>query len=858
MCFHILGSGKCGGGSMSRQYRKNRTRGGSKRGGGSAAVAVQEREPREEMLELEAMWHKMRVYEARVRAGQQTKSAAWDESEALGIPPSQRRNNQLSERELKDTLCKAYLNMPWISACIDARVLRMISGTWELVPTCDDADESVRDEILELLLFVNDDEDLMQLLYSYGLDIMIYGEGYMEIVRGGNGKPADQPTQLHKVDCQTMTYKLDEHGAITGYEQNLEHATKPIPLTTDQIMRTWFPSPESNKKALSPVFKLMGAAMLYEQMMDWARKFFKKGARPPFSFEHPGEKRKALDFLTWLKEEFTGPQNAHIPLVTYDGVKIQYAPQGPVEMDFLKGLEWVRQETMSNLQTPPANIAVIESGNIGGGTGDSQQKTFVNNAVKPLERIILEKFNYVVIQKGFKTKQWKLVLHPASYEDDSKTTDNADKRIRNGSMTINEARKQAGDAAYEDGVGDTPVFAVTKEVMPVDRLSSISDEQAQQAQIDIQTKQAQAEKAKADAERAKEPPQPVPAQLQQQGGNPPDGTNDQQETEPQANTPGGKNAEPPVGNGKSQKESDRGTWALRPRYWTEWQEEIRRARARNSSLTEAHAGIMVAFAIDPDVAAQLAIPGGEPASEMHITLAYLPESTQYSPEQLLTLKALVAAYAEHAAPLEGIWSGIGRFTPSESSDGMAPVYASPNVHGLHELRDELVHMLLLAGFDVAHTFAFTPHCTLLYADADAPIPNIQLPTTPLRLQTLLLAIGEEHLLFPLTGEHSQHTGESDTSLTAPPDSGAWQDGYPGISATLDDYTARGVVELEWDASGTACDQCMRNHGVRVKVGEQFPTGAYTVPNHDRCECVVNEIFANGTKQVGYGAGPSLK
>lgn len=705
------------------------------------------------MLELEEAWQRLRLYEARVR-GQQTKSSAWDESEALGIPANMRRTREMSERELKDTLFKAYMNMPWISSCIDARVLHLVSGTWELVPTCDDADESVRDQILELLLYVNEDEDLMQLIFSYALDLMIYGEAYIEIVRGGNGKPADMPTQLHKVDCPTMSYKLDDHGQIIGYDQHLEHSTQPIPLTPDQIMRTWFPSPESNKKPLSPVLKLMGAAMLYEQMMDWARKFFKKGARPPFSFKHPGDKRKAEDFLLWLKENFTGPQNAHVPLMTYDGVETQYAPQGPVELDFLKGLEWVRQEVLSNMQTPPSNVAVIESGNIGGGTGDSQRKTFVNNAVKPVDRLVMEKVNYCIIQRGFKTKQWKLVLHYASYEDDSKVSQILDTKIRNGSLTPNEARKRADDPPYE-GYGDTPVLVAANTTTPIPRLDDMEDEQRASAQADLETKQAQADLAKTTAKKAKEPPQPVPAALQQQQA---PGTNAQQQLPPPAAA-----QQKQKGQGDKQ-QAEAYHAAAADQLVTRQSEQPDMGAAgevggddpvwlREKRAEERHTGVMVAFMLAVATASQLALPGGEPVQDLHVTLAFLGEQSDMQIDPLVLAQALTA-FASDAEPLAGKIGGLGRFSPSDSSEGTSPVIALVNVPGIQQWRADLVQRLESLGVAVAKDFEYTPHITLVYIDADAPMPVESVPDLDLRFDTLCLAMGDERTFFPIGKNNS--------------------------------------------------------------------------------------------------------
>ncbi len=84
---------------------------------------------------------------------------------------------------------------------------------------------------------------------------------------------------------------------------------------------------------------------------------------------------------------------------------------------------------------------------------------------------------------------------------------------------------------------------------------------------------------------------------------------------------------------------------------------------------------------------------------------------------------------------------------------------------------------------------------------------------------------------------------------APPDSGAWQATDSDVQAVLDDYRARGVVELEWQtAPAGVCDQCARNAGQRVKVGMPFATGARVPRQHPHCDCTVVLIYADGTRK----------
>ena len=834
-------------GSKSRRQQQQQQR--------RSNVQLVERQPspsREQELEETIQRVEAMLYEARNSArGQITKSMAWDESEALGIPSTARRINNLSDKEYKDTLCKAYVNMPWIAACIDARVLRLVSGTWELEPTCEDADEDVRDEILKLLLYVNDDEDLMQLLYSYGLDMMIYGEAFIEIVREKDGNPESPIQSLHKIDCQTMVFDLDDHGNISLYKQLLTHQTQPIDLETYRVVRAWFPSPESSKKALSPIAKLMNSAMLYEQMMEWARSFFKKGARPPFSFEHPGDKRQADEFLLWLKENFTGKQNAHIPLMTYDGVKMQYAPSGPIELDFLKGLEWVRQETLSNLQTPPATIAIAQTGALSQDTGDSQSKQFLNNAVKPLDRLMMEKINYAIIRKGFHTDQWKLVLHPASYADDEAVAKLEDMRIRNGSSTPNESRVAQGKVKYK-GMGDTPVIVTTKEVTALATLDNLEAEHDQTTALQMQQAQAQLDVTKAQAEKLKEPPPPPPAPVQPQ---PPTIPPEQAQN---ANGKVGKAPQEHYTNdlrdatlrvNETLVRADEQLRHIREKQTTfmtaqqarEWfeqtlprppeedrdaqgivanedepenvvaladNEEVDPARsskteeliqllhqqmdlhrrdvlskrnefpqelisqatmAREEAETPPQTGIMIAFMLDADTAKHLAIPGGEDPDDMHCTLAFMgniddeAEPGKLHPVQSLgVLTNTLSLFASTAPPLHGNIGGLARFSPSPSSDEMSPVVALVNVAEIQSWRQRLVDLLSVNGFVVAANFAYLPHITLTYIDADKPMPINTVEPLSLDFDTLCLAIGDQRTYFKLGSDDSTPESSNET------------------------------------------------------------------------------------------------
>lgn len=147
-----------------------------------------------------------------------------------------------------------------------------------------------------------------------------------------------------------------------------------------------------------------------------------------------------------------------------------------------------------------------------------------------------------------------------------------------------------------------------------------------------------------------------------------------------------------------------------------------------------HSGAMVALFLDAATAAELAIPGGEPAESLHITLAYF-EDAGGDRADWDVIHALVANIGAKHLPLAGRIGGQGVFR----NDGTEVHWAAPDIPGLSDLRTELVHALDLAGFEVRKDHGFTPHVTLAYTDPGAPAPLVD--THDVSFDRLTLAVG---------------------------------------------------------------------------------------------------------------------
>jgi 2'-5' RNA ligase len=178
--------------------------------------------------------------------------------------------------------------------------------------------------------------------------------------------------------------------------------------------------------------------------------------------------------------------------------------------------------------------------------------------------------------------------------------------------------------------------------------------------------------------------------------------------------------------------------------------------------------MMIALLLDNDTAQRLAIPGGEPAEDLHITLCFMGDidgppslNGSYTPYTMPgPIRRVLTAVASAARPLSGTLAGIGRFTTQVDDDTPTPITASVDVPGLTEFRTELVDALLQANYFVADNHGYTPHITLAYIDSDAEMPIESIEPLALHFNTVWLCVGDDRTPFKLGGIEPPPVGES--------------------------------------------------------------------------------------------------
>lgn len=163
-----------------------------------------------------------------------------------------------------------------------------------------------------------------------------------------------------------------------------------------------------------------------------------------------------------------------------------------------------------------------------------------------------------------------------------------------------------------------------------------------------------------------------------------------------------------------------------------------------------HTGFLVALWLDPDDAAQLVVPGGEPAENLHITLTYSPEASEWDDLTVHRAIAGVERAVRYQSAIDAKVGGYGRFSASDGSDGRDVFYASIDAPGLESLRNAVEMELCDAQAHPSRIHGYTPHCTLAYLDPKAKNPVDRLPDLDLTFTTVSIMHGSKRYDLPLS------------------------------------------------------------------------------------------------------------
>jgi HK97 family phage portal protein len=363
-------------------------------------------------------------------------------------------STQTDRRSLLRELWEAYLSCPWSWACVTA-ISRTITAGGLVMDWDNDegeGDQEAPDKPAEVLAFerltdfCNPRHDIRQLLRNTVADLEVFGDAFIEVVWWGN-----LPVALFNLDAPTTTPLADAHGDVSGYVQvtdNGQRASfKPrevIHISLDSARPGVF-GVSPTQAALLPITTWLFAAAAGKEM-------FKKGL-PPNIHADLAASTSQPEMRKWdnqYRAGNLGVKNIGAPITTKGGGKVAELQSGKIA-DVISGKNQSRDEIVSSYGVPPAKVGIIESGNLGGGTGSDQNRTYELDTCEPIAQLILEKLQFHLVVQAFGITGWHVKFGEVDYRSEADVETIRDQRLRNGSWTLNKYRATIGEPPVEGG-----------------------------------------------------------------------------------------------------------------------------------------------------------------------------------------------------------------------------------------------------------------------------------------------------------------------------------------------------------------------------------------------------------------------
>ncbi len=357
-------------------------------------------------------------------------------------------------RAVLNQLYEAYRTCPWAWAAVNAIARTITAGGLVTDYTADDedGDQEIPPKppavlgLERLLLWCNEREDIRQLLRGVIIDLLIFGDAYLEVVW-----LAGIPVALYSLDAPSMYPVADKHGRVSGYVQLTEMQQR-AEFEEHEVIHISLDSPRSGVYGISPTEAALLPITTWLFCSATVKETFRKGNPPNIHVDFPQSMDKT-EINRWVAQYLArnlGPRNIGTPIPTKGGASVHELKQGSLA-EYLTTKDQARDEILATFGVPPAEAGVIETGNIGGGTGESQRKTFLSNTCSPIAELVLEKIVYAIVRQGFGIVDWTLKFAEVDLRDSKTVEEIRDKRVRNGTWTINRARAEVGEPPVDGG-----------------------------------------------------------------------------------------------------------------------------------------------------------------------------------------------------------------------------------------------------------------------------------------------------------------------------------------------------------------------------------------------------------------------
>ena len=398
-------------------------------------------------------------------------------AQAVGASTGTDRRTQLQE------LYDSYVTCTWSWVCVQVTARTVTAGglftDWD--SDTQEGDQQEPDKPPEVVAlerfysFCNPTQDIRQILRNAIADLLVFGDALLEIVWSG-----PVPVALYNQDVVTTTPTTDEHGEISKWVQVTDYGQR-AEFEPREIIHVSLDSARPGMFGVSPTQAMLTAIASWLFASATEEEMLRKGLPPTLHADLPASYSPA-ESERWRNQaaaQNLGSANIGVPWVTRGGGKLTQLAAGKLA-DVLTAKDRARDEIVAGYGVPPAQAFIIESGNLGGGTGDSQFRSYMINTCDPLGAIVLEKLNYHIAVQGFGVQGWRSKFREVDYRDSVVIEQIRDMRVRNGSWTRNRYAAEISEPTVDGG--DVPVLVERQAIIAWKDIQRYSDAQIAQAE----------------------------------------------------------------------------------------------------------------------------------------------------------------------------------------------------------------------------------------------------------------------------------------------------------------------------------------------------------------------------------------
>jgi HK97 family phage portal protein len=395
----------------------------------------------------------------------------------FGIPltsemPSAQMAASAERQQMLQHLHDAYQTCTWMSSAIGVIARTVTAGGLQIVPDDDipenemppDPPEVLR--LRRLMRFTNPTEDIIQLLRNIITDLMLFGDSYLEVIT-----LLGEPVALYLLDATTMTVLSDDHGEVTGYRQDVD-GLRTATFGVQDVIHISLDAPRGGLYGVSPAQLALLPTTAWIFTMATIQETFRRGDPPRMHVDLAHFEDN--DVQRW-REQYQvynlGPKAVGNPLITTGGGAVQVLDPRKVT-DYLDAERVLRDQIIAAFGVPPSKVGVIETGNIGGGSGEAQNKSFQINTIIPVANLLLEKLNYHLIKIGFKISGWHFEFAEIDFRDSITVEQVRELRLKYGAYSVNDWRAELGKQPIPGG--DTNIIDTRTGIVAWDDMEAMS------------------------------------------------------------------------------------------------------------------------------------------------------------------------------------------------------------------------------------------------------------------------------------------------------------------------------------------------------------------------------------------------